>query len=251
MKISIIIPTYNSEKTINDTLESIKNQTYKDVEVVVIDGLSKDKTLEIVKGFSDKINIKIISEKDDGLYDAMNKGIKIASGDIVHILNSDDYYSENDVLEKINKAFIENANVEIVYGDIKYFDKDKTEKIVRVWKAGEYQEKKLNSGWIIPHPSLFIKNDLYKRLDHVFDTQLKISADYEFILRLLKVYKIKPLYIPEILVSMRIGGVSDGNLSSKIKGWQELRKSWSINKISVPKFFIIRRLFGKITDFKL
>lgn len=249
MKISIIIPTYNSEKTITDTLESIKNQTYKDVEVIVVDGLSKDKTLEIVKGFSDKINIKIISEKDDGLYDAMNKGIKIASGDIVHILNSDDYYTKDSVLETIVNVFTKNKETEMLYGDIEYFDKDNKKNITRTWKTGEYSDIKLNGGWIIPHPALFLRRSLYERVDNIFDTRLKIAADYEFILRFLKVYKIKPFYLPEILVSMRTGGVSDGNLSSKMKGWKEIRKSWTLNGMSVPRFLIIRRLCRKIFDF--
>ena len=249
MKISIIIPTYNSEKTVNDTLRSIENQTHKDIEVVIIDGLSKDKTLEIVKSFSDKINLKIISEKDGGLYDAMNKGVKIASGDIVHILNSDDYYTKDSVLETIVNVFTKNKETEMLYGDIEYFDKDNKKNITRIWKSGEYTERKLNSGWIIPHPALFLRRSLYERVDNIFDTRLKIAADYEFILRLLKIYKIHPAYISETFVSMRTGGVSDGSISSRMKGWKEIRKSWTLNGMSVPRFLIIRRLCRKIFDF--
>jgi len=249
MKISIIIPTFNSEKTLKDTLESIEKQTYKNLEVIIIDGLSKDNTLNIAKKYSDKIDLKIISEKDNGLYDAMNKGVRQASGDIVHILNSDDYYTKDSVLETIVNVFTKNKETEMLYGDIEYFDKDNKKNITRTWKTGEYSDIKLNGGWIIPHPALFLRRSLYERVDNIFNTRLKIAADYEFILRLLKIYKIHPAYISETFVSMRTGGVSDGSISSRIKGWQEIRKSWTLNGMSVPRFLIIRRLCRKIFDF--
>lgn len=249
MKISIIIPTFNSEKTLKDTLESIEKQTYKNLEVIIIDGLSKDNTLNIAKKYSDKIDLKIISEKDNGLYDAMNKGVRQASGDIVHILNSDDYYTKDSVLETIVNVFTKNKETEMLYGDIEYFDKDNKKNITRTWKTGEYSDIKLNGGWIIPHPALFLRRSLYERVDNIFDTRLKIAADYEFILRLLKIYKIHPAYISETFVSMRTGGVSDGSISSRMKGWKEIRKSWTLNGMSVPKFLIIRRLCRKIFDF--
>jgi len=249
MKISIIIPTYNSGATILDTLESIEKQTYKNIEVIIIDGLSKDNTLNIAKKYSDKIDLKIISEKDNGLYDAMNKGVRQASGDIVHILNSDDYYTKDSVLETIVNVFTKNKETEMLYGDIEYFDKDNKKNITRTWKTGEYSDIKLNGGWIIPHPALFLRRSLYERVDNIFNTRLKIAADYEFILRLLKIYKIHPAYISETFVSMRTGGVSDGSISSRMKGWKEIRKSWTLNEMSVPKFLIIRRLCRKIFDF--
>ena len=248
MKISIITASFNSEKTIKDTIESILNQSYKDVEYIVIDGNSSDNTLDTINGYSDKIDIKVISEPDKGLYDAMNKGIKIATGEVIGILNSDDFYKNNTVLEKIASCFEKNPQIDACYADLEFVDSIETSKVVRVWKAGNFEEKKLNNGWIIPHPTFFVKKSIYEKYG-VFNTSFKIAADYELLLRLLKLHKINLFYLPEIIISMRIGGVSGRNLKQRRKGWRELKKSWEINNLKLPKFFILRRILFKIGQY--
>lgn len=249
MKFSIIVATFNSEKTIRDTLESIKNQTHKNFEVLIIDGVSGDKTLGIASFYKDIFDIKIFSEKDKGLYDAMNKGIGFATGDIVHILNADDFYIHRDVLKNISKVFDENLNADAVYGDLRYVDRNNINKITRIWKTGGYGEQNLNNGWIIPHPVLFVRREVYEKLNNVFNIDLTISADYELILRLLKIYKIKTIYLPQILVSMRIGGISDSGVIVKLKGWNQIRHAWKLNNLKVPRFLILRRLISKMLEF--
>ena len=246
MKISIITPTYNSAKTIARTIESVISQNYSDLEYIIIDGLSSDNTKDIVSNYQSKINIKFISEKDSGIYDAMNKGVRLATGEIIGILNSDDFFDNNKVLSTIAENFSD-SKVEAVYGDIKYFSND-TNEVKRYWKAGEYKESNLNNGWIIPHPALFLRKSVYDKCG-LFNTNLKIAADYEFILRLFKIKKISIKYVPETFVRMYNGGTSGNNLKQRIKGWQELKKAWEINKLPLPRFFIIRRIISKINQF--
>ena len=187
MTISLITPTYNSAQTIFRTIESVTAQNYSELEYIIIDGASKDNTKDIILGFKDKINIKFISEADQGIYDAMNKGIKLASGEVVGILNSDDMFDNPEVLMKVAALFNDNK-IAAVYGDIKYFASD-VNKTTRLWRAGKYQENKLNNGWVIPHPSLFIRREVYEKCG-LFRTDFKLAGDYEFILRILKIHKI-------------------------------------------------------------
>ncbi len=251
MRFSIITPSYNSAKTISDTIDSIINQTHQDIEYLVIDGASKDETVAIVSEYQKKFPIRLISERDAGIYDAMNKGVKMATGDIVGILNSDDFYYDNSVLQKINDVFENNPDIDAVYGDLVYVNQDDITKQTRYWKSGEYNEKKINSGWIIPHPTFFVRREVYERSSKIFDTSFSLAADYEFILRSLKVKKIKVKYLPEIIVKMRAGGASGSSLKQRIKGWKELRRAWTVNSLPVPAFFIIRRVVGKFSQFLL
>jgi glycosyltransferase len=171
----------------------------------------------------------------------MNKGVLRATGDVIGILNSDDFYDTHSVLLDIAHAF-EDRNLDAVYGDITYFNTD-TKKITRYWKAGQYSESKLDNGWTIPHPALFVRKSVYERYG-LFRTDYKIASDYEFILRILKIHKISILYIPEVFVRMYDGGTSAHNIHQRKIGWQELKKAWTDNLLSIPKFFIIRRAFS-------
>lgn len=246
MKISIITVCYNSTTTIEDTVIGVLAQNYPNLEYIMVDGGSKDGTLEIINKYKDKIS-KIISEPDKGIYDAMNKGIKIATGDVIGILNSDDLYKNTSVIKDVAGEFQENKNVDACYGDIEYVDRKDIKKIVRFWKAGEYKKEKLNSGWIMPHPSLFVKKEIYDKYG-VFNLDFRIAADYELMLRfLLKGVKVK--YIHKILISMREGGFSGQNYKQRKKGWEELKKAWVVNGLFVPKFFIVRRLLSKIKQY--
>ena len=248
MKISIITPSYNSAKTISRTVESVIAQDYPDLEYIIIDGASSDNTRDIVAVYQNKINIKFISEPDKGIYDAMNKGVKLATGDIVGILNSDDFYENNYVLKMVSGAFGD-EKVDAVYGDINYFSED-VNKVSRYWHSGEYKENKLDSGWIMPHPSLFLRKSVYEKCSY-FNLNFKIAADYEFMLRILKIYKIHTRYIPSVFVRMYDGGTSGSSLKQRMRGWQELRNSWEINHLKVPLFFTTRRVLSKVSQFLL
>ncbi|MDD4466355.1 MAG: glycosyltransferase family 2 protein [Patescibacteria group bacterium] len=246
MKISLITPTYNSSKTIARTLDSVVAQNYPDLEYIIIDGASKDDTLNIIASYQSRINIKVVSESDKGLYDAMNKGVRLASGEIIGILNSDDLFFDDNVLNLVAESFLDNET-DIVYGDIKYFS-DNIDKIKRYWKTGIYSEGKLANGWIIPHPALFVRKEVYEKVG-LYRDDFKIAADYEFILRILKKYQFNLRYIPKVFVKMYSGGTSGRNLQQRKKGWQELKKAWLVNNLRPPFLFIFRRIIFKIKQF--
>ncbi len=244
MKISIITVCYNSASTIEDTIKSVISQDYADLEYIIIDGGSTDETLKIVGKYQDKI-AKVVSEPDRGIYDAMNKGIKLASGDIVGIINSDDFYSDNKVLDKV--AGVISGGVDACYGDLAYVNRQDVSKQVRYWKAGEYEKRKLSYGWIMPHPVFFVKKEVYNRFG-LFNLSFKIAADYELMLRFL-LKGISVVYIPETLVCMREGGHSAENLKQRMAGWREIKSSWEVNNKQIPKFIIFKRLLSKIFQF--
>lgn len=247
MKISIITISYNSVKTIEDTIQSVLSQSYANIEYIIIDGGSTDGTLDILKKYSDKIS-KVISEPDKGIYDAMNKGVALATGDVVGIINSDDFYVSDSVVANIVKKF-EDTSLDACYGDIEYVDRVDSQKKVRKWVAGEYQKSKLYSGWIPPHPAFFVKREMYTKYG-VFNLDFKIAADYELMLRFL--FKgIKIEYVPQKLVYMREGGFSALSFKQRKRGWDELKKVWIVNGLPVPSFFILRRILYKINQFKL
>lgn len=255
MIISLITPTYNSAKTILDTLKSVSGQIFnsqidQSLEYIIIDGASKDDTLKIIREYSEANNLKVklISEPDHGLYDAMNKGIKIASGDLVGILNSDDIFKDNQILSKVAACFNSQAEIDACYGDLEFVSSDDLNKVVRFWRAGNYQENKLNNGWIIPHPTFFARRSVYEKFGF-FRSEFKIAGDYELMLRFLKINKIKTFYLPEVLTRMRIGGVSSQNLKQRRKGWRELKQAWRVNNLKVPPLFIMRRIFFKLKQY--
>lgn len=245
MKISIITVSYNSEQTIEQTIKSVLGQKGADLEYIIVDGGSKDGTLEIINRYKDKIT-KIISEPDKGIYDAMNKGVQLATGDVVGIINSDDFYFDDNVLNSVVIEF-EKSDVDAVYGDIVYVDREETKKHVRFWKAGEYKESKLKSGWIMPHPAFFVRRECYEKWG-IFNLSFKIAADYELMLRFIK-KGLRMKYLSQILVCMREGGYSASNFKQRVAGWQELKKSWQINGLKVPKFFVIRRVLSKVNQY--
>lgn len=243
MKISIITTTFNSENTVKDTLDSIFSQTYKDIESIIIDGGSNDTTLQLLNDFP-KID-HIISEKDDGVYFAMNKGIEIANGEIIGILNSDDVYLDNQVIEKVVAMFM-GTDVDAVYGDLHYVDYNNLNKVTRVWKSRKYDRAKFLNGWMPPHPTFFVRKSVYEKYGK-FNTKLKSAADYEIMLRFLYKHQIKVAYIPEVLVKMRTGGISNSSLMNRLRANKEDRMAWGINDLK-PKFYIrwlkpLRKIF--------
>lgn len=246
MTLSLITPSYNSATTIARTIESVVAQNYPDLEYIIIDGASKDDTSNIVSSFKDKLNIKYISEPDKGIYDAMNKGVKLASGEVIGILNSDDLFDNDKVLATIASAF-EEKKIDAVYGDVKYFSQD-VDKTLRYWHAGEYKKENLANGWAIPHPALFVRCSVYEKCG-LFNTDFKIAGDYEFILRILKNYPINLKYISVPFVRMYNGGASGSSLKQRQSGWAELKKAWQVNNFKLPRFFILRRLLFKVGQY--
>lgn len=212
MKISIITATFNSGATLRDTMESVLRQSYQDYEHIIIDGLSKDDTLSIIAELEPLYygRLKYISEKDRGLYDAMNKGINIATGDVIGILNSDDFYTGNDVLSTVAKEI---ENVDAIYGDIHYVSPDNLDKCVRYYSSKSFRRWKMRLGFMPAHPSFYCHQDVYTRYG-IFDLSFKIAADFEQLLRLIYIHKISTKYIEKDFVTMRTGGASSSGLQS-------------------------------------
>ena len=245
MKVSIITVCYNSGATIEHTIKSVLMQSYKNIEYIIVDGNSADNTKAIINKYTGSIAI-FISEPDNGLFDAMNKGIYAATGDIIGFLNSDDYYKDDLVLEKVIQKFTGNSDA--VYGDIVYVDKNDTSKIKRYWHSGNFSRYKMKLGWMPPHPSFFLRNHIYKKYG-TFNTDFKISADYELMLRLIYKYKITLAYLPDTLVCMRDGGQSNATLNNRLKANREDRLAWKINNLHVSFFFRILKPLRKIPQF--
>jgi glycosyltransferase len=245
MKISIITVCFNSVETIEDTIKSVLSQQHDSLEYIIVDGGSIDGTLDIINKYKDKI-YKIVSEPDKGIYDAMNKGIKLSTGEVVGILNSDDFYCDNNVLKNISEVFSDNC-VDATYGNIEYVERADIKKCIRFWRAGDYRKEKLSSGWIMPHPAFFVRKELYERYG-LFNINFRIAADYELMLRFLK-KDIKVKYLDQTLVCMREGGFSGNSFKQRLAGWRELKMAWTKNNFSVPPFFITRRILSKIKQY--
>lgn len=245
-KVSIITVCYNSEKTIEDTIKSVINQSYPNIEYIVIDGVSNDNTLAIISKYKDKIT-KIVSEKDKGIYDAINKGIRLATGDIIANLNSDDFYIDNNVIADVVATF-ENEKTDTLYADLYYVDAVDTNKIVRYWKSKQYKEGLFLKGWMPPHPTFFVKKEVYQKYG-LFDLQFKSAADYEIMLRFIHRFKTSIAYLPRVIVKMRVGGVSNANLKNRIKANQEDRRAWEVNGLKPTAFTLIFKPLSKLLQF--
>ena len=235
MKVSIITITYNSESTLIDTIDSVLNQTYKDIEYIIVDGNSTDSTISIIHSYKDKIS-KFVSEKDNGLYDALNKGIALATGDVIGILHSDDFYTNHHIIENIVKTFNQN-HADAVYADLFYVDKNNVNKIHRKWKSGHYTDGMFLNGWMPPHPTFFVKRSVYDKYGS-FNLELVSAADYELMLRFIHKHKIKLTYLPEFIIKMRVGGKSNVSLKNRIRANNEDRKAWRINALN-PHFYTL------------
>jgi len=234
MKVSIITATFNSGSTVGDTLQSVGRQSYPDIEHLIVDGASTDSTLDIVRSFDHVA--KVVSEKDRGIYDAMNKGIGMAQGDVIGILNSDDVFSNKEVVSKVADLF-DREQVDLVYSDLQYVDECDTTQIIRHWKAGAYDSQKFYYGWMPPHPTVFIKREVYQEYG-VFNTDFRFSADYELLLRFLVRYELKAGYLEGVSVNMRTGGHSNSSMLNRWKANREDRKAWRVNGLT-PYFFTI------------
>ena len=246
MKVSIITVAYNSAKTIEETIQSVTSQTYQNIEYIIIDGASTDRTIHIINQYSDQIS-KLVSEKDEGIYDAINKGLKLATGEIIGILNSDDTYAHSRVIENVVRRF-EEEGVDSVYGDLKYVSRVDRNKTIRYWKSGVYNRKKFVYGWMPPHPTFFVKREIYEQFG-IFDTNLKSAADYELMLRFLYKHKVSAAYNEEVMVYMKTGGQSNASLINHLLGNHEDRKAWGKNGLRSYFFTSIFKPIRKIPQF--
>lgn len=246
LKISIITVAYNAEAYIEETIQSVLGQSYNNIEYIIIDGQSTDNTISICKKYEDQIHT-IVSEPDKGLYDAMNKGIQLASGDIIGMLNADDFYENDAVIAKVANAF-KNEKVDALYGDLVYVAPSNTSQIVRKWTSGEFQKQSFLKGWMPPHPTFFIRKKHYTQFGG-YSLKLTSSADYELMLRMLYKEQLKPFYINEVLVRMRTGGVSNASLKNRLRANKEDKQAWEMNGFKPSALTFIRKPLSKITQF--
>ena len=246
MKISIITVCYNSEKTIADCITSVVNQSYDNLEYIVIDGKSTDTTMEIIASFGDQI-FKVVSEKDKGMYDAINKGIRMASGDIIGVLNSDDYYTNELVIEDVMSKFKE-ANADALYADLNYVDQIDTNNVVRYWKSGDYKPNSFLSGWMPPHPTFFIRKEWYLKYGE-YSLELVSAADYELMLRMVLKHGARLAYLPRVIVNMRVGGMSNSSLRNRLRANKEDRKAWEMNGLTPKSYTLIFKPLRKIIQY--
>lgn len=248
MKISIITATFNSEATIRDTLESILKQSHTDFELIVKDGGSKDKTLAICEEYLPAFNgrLNIISCPDKGIYDAMNQGIKAATGDVVGILNSDDFYHRTDVLEKVNDAF-KNTEIQAVYGDVRFVNNDNLEKTVRYYSSKMFSPKLFRFGFMPAHPTFFTYKRYFDEFGY-YQTDYKIAADYELLIRFLYTHRLNAQYIPLDFLKMRMGGASTASWKSNIILNQEIVRGCKENGIWTCMPLLFLKYFVKVFE---
>lgn len=247
MKISIVTVTYNSAQTISNCLASINNQSYQDLEHIIIDGMSHDNTLEIIKLQPNKI-MKLFSEPDKGIYDAMNKGINLCSGGVIGLLNSDDLYVDENVLGDVMNYFNNDPDLDILYGNLVYVKKEDTDEIVRKWNSKPYYNNFFEEGHVPPHPTLFLRSRVYKKVG-LFDIQYKLAADYEFMLRVLKKHNFKSLYINRLTVKMRLGGATNKSIKNVLNGNKEIIKAWKNNGLKPPFKLMFLRIIKRLVQF--
>lgn len=248
MKISIVTICFNSEDTIEKTIQSVIEQTYKEIEYVVIDGGSTDATKSIIEKYRSHIAY-FVSEKDHGIYDAMNKGVQACTGDVIGVLNSDDFYADEKVLEDIMDVFLKNPELESVYADLVYVDRLKEEQILRYWKSGAYKKGQFLKGWMPPHPTFFVRKNVYTRFGG-YSLELKSSSDYEFMLRVLHKHEISTKYLPRVITKMRAGGQSNISLKNRIRANKEDRKAWKMNGLQPRPFTLLLKPLSKLKQWR-
>jgi len=245
---SIITVTYNSASTLNDCITSVRTQNYSDIEHIIIDGGSKDGTLSLLNSKSDGF-ANIISEPDKGIYDAMNKGIKLATGEIIVFLNSDDFYINHKVISRVVREFERDPLLDACYADLIYVDQFDTSKIIRFMKSSKFKEGLFSKGWCPPHPTFFVRRSVFKKFGN-FDLNFRFASDVDLMMRFLEKYKIKSQYISEVWVKMRMGGISNKNLKNIWLQNKEIIQSFNKNKIQINLFkFLIFKIISRIVQF--
>lgn len=246
MKVTIITVTYNAATYLQDCIDSVVGQTYPDIEHIVIDGLSTDGTVDIIKKYDNHIT-KWVTEKDGSMYDAINKGMQLATGDVMGILNSDDILASNKVIASIVQCFNENK-VDSLYGDLEYVDQQKTDKVIRHWKGLPYKRYRFKYGWMPAHPTFYFKRSLLKELGG-YQTHYFTASDYEFMARYLFRYRISAVYLPLLIVKMRVGGQSNKDAISRFRANRRDYLAMKANKIPFPHIASILKPLIKLRQF--
>jgi glycosyltransferase involved in cell wall biosynthesis len=249
MKITIITVCLNSQDTLFDCLTSIEEQSHPDIESIIIDGGSTDASLSIINKFQN-ISKTLISEPDLGIYDALNKGMDLATGEIIGILHSDDIFASRETLAIISKAFEENPSFSCIHGDLVYVPRFEIHKINRFWKAGEGSKLKYLFGWMPPHPTFYLKKEIIQKVGG-YRIDLGTAADYEFMLRIMVKFGFKSFYIRQVLVKMRTGGISNSSLTKRIQANVQDKKAWKVNNLKCFFFTIPLKPIRKIPQFIL
>jgi len=244
LKISLITVCLNAESTILQCIQSVFDQNFKNIEYIIIDGGSTDKTLQIINQYKDKIDI-LLSEPDAGIYDAMNKGIKLAGGDIIGMLNADDSFTGNDVLSMVAEAF-KQSNAGIIYGDLNFINSKGA--IVRKWRSGQYSHGMFNWGWMPPHPTFYCNRELFHQFGF-YSLEYGTAADYELMLRFMHYHRVKAFYVRKVLIGMKIGGVSNKSLGNRVKGLFFDLKAMRKNGISLPVVTLMFKPLRKINQY--
>ncbi|MEM0996672.1 MAG: glycosyltransferase family 2 protein [Bacteroidota bacterium] len=243
MKVSIITVVYNGEATIASAITSVRDQDYSDIEYIIVDGASQDRTVEIVREFGPVVSV-LISEPDRGLYDAMNKGIARATGDVIGILNADDLYAGTDIISSVVQQ-LQESGADSLVGDLVYVKPDQTDNIVRYYRSQNFQLKRFEVGDMPPHPTFFARRNLYEQHGN-FNTEYRIVADFDLMLRFLYKAGASFTYLPKVMVKMRTGGLSDSGWSSKVRLNQEIKRSLAANGLPASSLKIYSKYFRKI-----
>lgn len=245
MLVSIITVSFNAASTIRDTIESVLTQNDIALEYIVVDGGSTDGTIEMVHSYEERIS-HFVSEPDQGIYDAMNKGIALASGDIIGILNADDIYADTHVLNNVAAAFTD--GIEGVYANLVYVDAADTRKVTRTWVSGAYSDGAFKRGWMPPHPTFFVRRSVYERFGR-YSMTLHSAADYEFMLRVIHKHKIQLAYLNRVIIKMRAGGKSNASLRNRLNANREDRMAWTMNDLKPGMFTLVRKPLSKLGQF--
>lgn len=248
MKVSVVTVCFNSENTIQDTLRSVACQSYNEIEYIVVDGMSRDSTWSTIERMLDELALQtiLLRENDKGIYDAMNKGIALATGDIVGFLNSDDVFADENVITKIAQGF-ESSSADMVYGDLVYTKEHDLSQVTRTWKLGPMPKSGMKTGWHPAHPTMYVRREILQK--EPFDIDFRIAADYEMMVRLIEKLKISSHYIPHTLVKMREGGASNQSMSNIYKANRECLRAWSKNGFFANPFTIGMKLGRKILQY--
>jgi glycosyltransferase involved in cell wall biosynthesis len=246
MKVSIITISFNSAETIEDTIKSVVSQDYPNIEYIIVDGGSKDATVDIVKKYSNQVS-QFVSEKDKGIYDAMNKGVAMATGDVIGILNSDDFYADTSVISDVVNQ-LSKSGADACYADLVYVNREQSDKVIRTWKSGPYKPGLFLRGWMPPHPTFFVKKKCYTEFGS-YTLLLRSAADYELMLRFIHKHKVPVTYLPRVITKMRAGGQSNVTLKNRIKANLEDRMAWKMNDLKPGLLTLTWKPISKILQF--
>jgi len=244
--ISVICAVYNRQHVVADALESILGQSYPAVETVVIDGMSTDRTPEVVQQFGDRIDVSV-REKDDGIYDALNKGIRHASGNVIGFLHADDMLADSEVLADVGRIF-EDQSVDAVYGELLYVAEDDISRIVRYWDERPYRAQRFRLGWMPPHPTVYLRREVYEQFGD-FRTDLGTAADYELMVRLMVKHQIRVKFLPRVMVKMRVGGKSNASLANRRKANLADANAWRVNDLPPPPLLRLTKPLRKLPQY--